>query len=195
MINTQNINKVQNSLQCKLPSELVEKYKDYSSYVHLSRSQIEKLVEFHNPFLRTDNMVIFGDEIVGSASIGVGTAYPEDMEGHFNKTVYLAFAGRLMPSTSTIHLAYFFPKTAPQAVQGESIRMAKDAFNNGLIQVKKEGTVFYVETVVKKKKMNLVLVETNISFGQAKFGLIENLRFVLTDKESIYQAIVAPDVI
>ena len=189
------LDKIEKSLQCKLPKDLAVKYENKESFVHLSSKEIEKIVEFYPPFLRTENMVIFGNEVVGSASIGVGTAFPEDMEGHYNKTIYLAFAGRLMPSTATIHLAYFFPKTAPQAIEGKSIRMDKDAFNGGLIQLKKGGTKFYVETIVIKKKINLILVETFITFGQARFGLIENLRFILTDKSSIYKAVVVPDAV
>ena len=190
-----NINKIEEALGCKIPVELAGKYSDKGIFVHLSGSEIEKTVDFYKPFLRTEQMVIFGDDIVGSSSIGVGNVFPEDMEGHFNKTIYLAFAGRLMPSTATIHIAYFFPKTAPQAVEGKSIRMDKDAFNGGLIQPKKGGSKFYVETIVTKKKMNLVLVETHIMFGQAKFGLIENLKFILTDKDSIYQAAITKDVV
>lgn len=194
MSNIKSLEKIETSLGCKLPDNLIKKYGSATIKASLNRGQIESIVDFHEPFLRTDHMLIFGDDIVGSSSIGVGRIYPEDMVGHFNTTVYLAFAGRLMPSTATIHLAYFFPETAPQAVEGESIRMAKDAFNGGLIQPKKEGTIFYVETIVKKKKLNLVLVETNIMFGKASFGLIENLRFLLTEKNSIYKAVVAPDV-
>jgi len=155
---------------------------------------MQDLLYFSPPFLRTENMVIFGDVIVGSRSIGVGTVYPEDMAGHFNDTVYLAFAGRLMPSTATIHLAHFFPDTSPQAVEGGSIKVDRDALNGGLIRPKKSGSKFYVETTVTKKKLNLVLVETSIMFGKARFGVIQNLRFVLTEKNSIFKAITIPDV-
>jgi hypothetical protein len=189
-----NIQNVERFLGHKLPVELREKYKKHSSFVKLNKNDITKTVDFFDPFLRTEKLVIFGDDIVGSASIGIGTVFIEDLVGHYNNTIYLAFAGRLMPSTATIHLAHFFPNTCPQAVEGKSIRMDKEAMNGGLLQPKKEGTIFYVESIVTKKKLNLVLLETNIMFGQAKFGLIENLKFVLTDKNSIYNAITIPDV-
>ena len=190
----ENVRKIEESLQCRIPVEIANKYGERDKLTHLNIKDIQNLLHFSPPFLRTENMVIFGDNIIGSSSIGTGTVYPEDMDGHYNNTVYLAFAGRLMPSTATIHLAHFFPDTSPQAVEGEKIKMDKDAFNGGLIQPKKGGSKFYVETTVTKKKMSLVLVETVIMFGKARFGMIQNLRFVLTEKDSIFKAVTIPDV-
>jgi hypothetical protein len=185
---------IESSLGNMLPLELRQKYQGHSKFIALSQKEIEKIVNFHPPFLRTEKMLIFGESLVGSSSIGIGTVRQEDVEGHYNKTIYLALAGRLMPSTATIHIAYFHPNTSPQAIEGKSIRMEKNAFNGGLIQPKKEGSTFFVETVVVKKKLNLILVETRIMFGSAKFGLIENLKFMLTEKDSIYKAVTVPDV-
>jgi hypothetical protein len=194
MEESQNIKNIEKVLECKIPIELASKYRGQDKFKHLSGKNIQNLLQFSPPFLRTENMVIFGDDALGSSSIGVGTVYPEDMEGHYNDTVYLAFAGRLMPSSATIHLAHYFPNTSPQAVEGENIRMDKEALNGGLLQPKKGGSKFYVETRVTKKKMALVLVETSIMFGKSRFGMIQNLRFVLTEKDSIYKAIIIPDV-
>ena len=190
-----NIQMIESFLGRKIPVEFKEKYKERSKFVKLNVDDIQKIVDFHPPFLRTEKLVIFGDDPVGSSSIGIGVVLPSDVEGHYNKTIYLALAGRLMPSTATIHLAHFFPKTSPQAIEGKSIRMDKNAINNGLIQPRERGSTFYVETIVTKKKLNLVLVETHIMFGQAKFGLIENLKFVLTEKRSIYNTVVVPEVV
>ena len=182
-------------LGCKLPKVLEEKYKDSTVIAKLNISDIEHIVEFHRPFLKTDKLIIFGDNFGNSSSIGIGYVYPEDVSGHYNNTIYLALAGKLMPSTATIHLAYFFPQSSPQAVEGNSIRMDKNAFNGGLIQPKKDGSIFFVETIIIKKKLNLILVRTNIMFGSAYFGLIEDLRFVLTEKDSIKRAVSIPDVL
>ncbi len=192
--------KIQNSevfedfLCCRVPDLLRNRYKDRKIFCKLNFEDIQKTVNFTPPFLRTQRLIIFGETFLDSSSIGVGTVWPEDMEGHYNNTIYLAFAGRLMPSTATIHLAHFFPNSSPQAVEGQSIRLDKEALNGGLLQPGKKGSTFYVETKVTKKKLNLVFVETNIMFGQAKFGLIENLKFILTVRHSFNNSIVIPEV-
>jgi hypothetical protein len=185
----------ENFFKCKIPADLGGSLSAGGEFKALDRQAIEKIVDFQSPFLRTDKMIIFGNECVGSTSIGIGKVYPRDMEGHYNSTVYLAFAGRLMPSTSTIHLAYFYPDTAPQAVEGRSIRLDDKPFNGGLLQAAPEGTTFYVKTVVTRKKLSLVEVETEIMFGAARFGLIEGLKFVLTRKDSIFRAVVPSEVV
>ena len=195
MTHKENILKIEEFLETKLPLELRNAYSQHTNYFMLDTEAIQKVVDFSHPFLKTDKIIIFGSEINGSRSIGIGKVFPQDVLGHYNSTIYLALAGRLMPSTATIHLAYFFPETSPQAIEGVSIRMEKNAFNNGLIQPQEKGSTFYVETVVTKKKLNLVIVQTRIIFGQARFGLIENLRFVLAEKHSIYKATLIPEVI
>lgn len=178
----------------RVPFELNEKYANVEIEAALEQKDIIKIIDFFPPFLRTDKLIIFGKDIVGSRSIGIGKVKKDDMEGHYNNTVYLAFAGRLMPSTTSIHLAYFFPNSAPQAIEGQSIRVEKNIYNNGLIIPSNEGSDFFVESIVLKKKLNLIYVETHIFFGNARFGLIEGLKFFLADKKSIYSAVTIPDV-
>ena len=177
-------------LGTRLPAFIRERNADRQDFHSLDEAAMMKLVAFEPPFLKTEKMVIFGDELIGSTSIGIGKVYPEDTKGHYNSTIYLALAGRLMPSTATIHLAYFFPETSPQAIEGKSIRIDREATNGGLLEPDREGTTFYVETRVHKKKVNLIECDTLIMFGEARFGLIEKLRFMLTKKDSIFNAIV-----
>ncbi len=181
-------------LGIRLPDNLREKYQCEIVSRALNQKEMMAAVDLKPPFLRTEKMVIFGNKFEESKSIGIGRIYLEDTDGHYNKTIYLALAGRLMPSTALIHLGAFFPNTNPQAFEGKSIRMDSEAYNNGLLQPGKNGSTFYVETIVRKKKINLVIVDTYIMFGSAKFGLIEELKFILTKKDSILSAVEVPEV-
>jgi hypothetical protein len=192
------LNEAEHFLGATIPEEFAAVIAGTTVSQMVNAEGIKQAIAFGDPFLRTDRLVLFkrGDNgAIPTLSIGVGKVYREDMLGHYNTTVYLAFAGRLMPSTASIHLALVCPNTSPQAVEGKSIRMAKGAFNNGLIQPAEQGTTFYVLTEITRMKLSLVFANTRIYFGAANFGMIDTLKFVLTPRDSILNAVVPPEIL
>lgn len=196
--NISSIQQAESFLGGSLPKQIRDKFANKTIIKMADQDEIIKTIDFEPPFLRTDKVVLFkdeGEDTIKKSGIGIGKVYLEDTRGHYNSTIYLALAGRLMPSTASIFLALLFPGTAPQAIEGKSIRMAKNVLNKGLLKPSKKGTTFFVEVELRKKKLQLALVNTKIFFGQVEFGLIEELVFVLTNKESIWSAIDTPEVI
>lgn len=50
------------------------------------------------------------------------------------------------------------------------------------------GTAFFVDSVILKKKLQLVIMKTTIAFDNIIYGVIEELKLMLTPKESIWSA-------
>ena len=117
----------------------------------------------------------------------MGFVSTKDTAGHYNETLFLAMCGYLMASSASVHLAMLFPSTAPQVIEANGVKPLtfSDAKENQLWKPSKQGTPFFVESRILKKKMQLVVMETKVSFGTIMFGTINELKLVLTPKESI----------
>ena len=183
-----NSNEVAEFLDISFPSSVVEDNNDKSILMKLNQQKIMKIIDFTPPFLRTEKMVVFKgeiDSVLSSTSIGVGVITPDDTAGHYNKSIFLAMCGWLMASTASIHLAAFFPKSAPQVIEASGVKPLISPENSGIWKPAVNGTPYLVETCVLKKKMKIVILRTRISFGKILFGTIELLKFIITDRESI----------
>lgn len=173
-----------------LPEHIYSRYADFEVEQIVDKKQMMSVIDFTDPFLRIDEMAILNNnsKIENSISIGMGRVYLEDTEGHYNNTIYLAMCGWLMASSASVHVAELIPEYAPQVVEAGRVRPMPGVENNGLIRPAKDGTPFFVETKVLKKKMGLLVCETNISFSNVHYGTIGNLKIFLVPKESIWTA-------
>ena len=174
----------------KLPPHLDMIYADIPCKC-LDQPEMMKIIDFHPPFLRAEKIAIFEEEnsgIKNYRSLGMGLIYPADTNGHYNSTIYLAMCGWLMASTASVHLAYNFSEFAPQVVEADKVKPFKSVDGIGSLKPRPQGTTFWVETIIRKSKLKLVLVTTNISFGNFAYGTIEDLKFILTPKDSIWKA-------
>ncbi|MBU0571679.1 MAG: hypothetical protein KJ995_06830 [Candidatus Omnitrophica bacterium] len=179
---------IEQFFETKLPDHIKNNVNDQHILSRIDKKQIMNIVDFTPPFLRIEKMIVFGNEeqIIGTRSIGMGIISQKDTDGHYNKTIYLAMCGWLMASSASIHLGVLYPKTAPQVVKADGV-MPLQLPNNkkGLWQPSFDGTAFFVETQIKNKKLQLAIAETKISFGDILYGTIEDLKLVLTPKQSI----------
>ena len=159
-------------------------------FIAYDQKDIIKQIDFHPPFLRTEKIAIFKNNsgIVNYRSLGMGTIFPKDTNGHYNSTIYLAMCGWLMASTSSVHLAYNYPNTAPQVVEADKVKPLKSLEGENILKPRLIGTTFWVETVIRKTKMKFVLATARIGFGNILYGTIEDLKFIITPKESIWAA-------
>jgi len=182
---------IQGFLKIKLPEHIKNGLKDSYVSKKLDKRQIMQLIDFTPPFLRIERMVLLGDEknILTTRSIGMGVVSAKDTEGHYNNTIFLAMCGWLMASSASVHLASLYPDTAPQVVKADGVMpLHLPADKKELWRPSDEGTVFLVETNIIKKKMQLILTETKISFHNLLYGTIKQLKLVLTPKNSIWTA-------
>lgn len=180
---------IQKFIGIKLPLHLREGLEGRSICIKAGKEQIEGAIDFRPPFLKIEKIIVsqLNDSVVGSCSIGCGTVTMDDMEGHYNNTIFLAFCGRLMGQSASTHLALLFPNTAPQIVKVERIEPILTV-DGTLWKPNKDGSVFFVETVALKKKLNVIKVNSRILFGDILFGIAYNATIVLTPKNSIYTA-------
>jgi hypothetical protein len=174
--------------QKKIPNYCT--FKDWE-FVCLEQSEIMDIIAFHPPFLKTYKIAVSLQEnegIKNYRSIGIGKITPADTNGHYNNTIFLAMCGWLMASTASIHLAYNFPEYAPQVVEANNVKPLKSLENDGILKPRSDGTTFWVETIIRKKKLGFVLASTNIGFGKVSYGTIQELKFILAGKDSIWGA-------
>lgn len=171
----------------RLPDHLKNKYNDKPIYKKLSQQQIMDIIDFMPPFLRIDKMIVFKsneDSILQSKSLAMGKITLKDMSGHYNNSVFLAMCGLLMASSASIHIAVLYPETSPQVVEANGVK----AEEKKVWKPADEGTYFWVETTIVKKKLNLIITKPRISFDKVPFGTVNELKIVLMQKDLIWQA-------
>ncbi|MDO8675577.1 MAG: hypothetical protein Q7K71_05635 [Candidatus Omnitrophota bacterium] len=191
------IQEVEDFFGKQLPFDLRDRYSNKEILLKADQKKMMTVLAFTPPFLRANKIIIFKSDNSRpecTSSIVVGSISRQDTKGHYNETIYLALAGLLMPSSGTVHVAFQYPEFTPQAVEAEHVFLANGALNNGLIQPRKEGTTFYAETRIIKKKLQLVFGTTKIFFGVSAFGEITSVKFYLTNKDLIWKAVEVPEV-
>lgn len=189
------LNETQIFLGTKLPNHIRNMLGEEKILKKIMQKEIMKTIDFTPPFLRIEKIIVFGDEnnIIGSHSIGMGMLTQKDTAGHYNKTIYLAMCGWLMASAASVHISILYPETAPQVVKADGVMpLQLPTDKKGLWQPSSDGTVFFVETKVKNKKLQLVIAETKISFANVLYGTIRDLKLMLTPKQSILTAKTLP---
>jgi len=183
------MNEIQEFLGVKLPIHIQNELEGKNVHIKAGQEQIRNTIAFTRPFMKIEKIVILkdSDDIVGTYSIGSGRVTMDDMEGHYNNTIFLAFCGRLMGQSASTHLALLFPETAPQIVKVERIKPIINADDN-LWKPNKNGSIFLVETDVLRKKAHIIQVDSKISFGELIFGIAYNATIVLMPKDTIRDA-------
>lgn len=171
-----------------IPVDIKKKNTFEKIYRKLNQKQIMELIDFTPPFLRIDKMIISDvskDSVLGSTSLGMGVITPQDTTGHYNESIFLAMCGWLMASSASIHIAALFPTKAPQVIEASGVKPLITPENSGIWKPSTNGTTFFVETTIVKKKLQLVVVRTTITFGKILFGTIELLKLILTEKSTL----------
>lgn len=190
MVEHSTIDEIQGFLNVKLPGHISEEIKTRSIFRQVDQKQIMEAIDFRPPFLRIEKMVILGTDdnsVLKSKAISIGTMTQEDTEGHYNNTVFLAYCGRLMGQAASAHIGLLFPNTAPQVVKVDRIRPIKSQ-DTSIWKPNREGSIFLIESVIIKSKLQVSVVDSRFSFGDLVFGIANNATIVATPKESIYKA-------
>lgn len=196
-IHESNIGKIEDFFGVSLPEHIKGQYKDKQIYKELNKQEIMKIIAFRPPFLRIDKMVVFNnnEDILQSKGLGMGVITLKDTAGHYNDTIFLAMCGWLMASSASIHLAVFYSQRYdPQVIKASGVRPLLSVENSGIWKPSNENTVFFVESNILKKKMGIILMETNITFGKIIYGTIEELTMFLARKGLIWAAKEIPNV-
>jgi len=191
-LNKLSINDVENFFGFPLPDHLKETCQDNYLTEKFDQKQIMKVIDFVPPFLKIQKMVVLSTDrqnILQAKSLGIGVVTPKDTTGHYNQTIYLAMCGWLMASSASVFLAILFPTTAPQVVEANGVKpFPLSGEMKGLWKPASPGTTFFVESTIIKKKLQLIVMKTTITFDNIHFGVIEELKLVLTPKDSIWSA-------
>lgn len=179
---------IENFLGTAIPSYIKDNSKQTYLFEKFNPEQIRKVIDFTPPFLKIEKMVVLGfdrQNILNLKGLGTGMLTTNDTKGHYNDTIFLAQCGQLMGSAASIYLAILFPSTAPQVIEVDSIRPSKD---KTLWKPSLKGSRFFIETHILKKKMQVIIVNVRITFGEIFMGEVEKLKLILTPKDSIWGA-------
>jgi len=183
-----NKQQIENFFGTPVPNYVKENVSEIYLFEKFDRGQITKTIDFTPPFLKIEKMVVVGSDrknILNLKGLGTGMLTTNDTKGHYNDTIFLAQCGQLMGSAASIYLAILFPSTAPQVIEVDSIRPSKD---KTLWKPSREGSRFFIETHILKKKMQVIIVNVRITFGEIFMGEVEKLKLILTPKDSIWGA-------
>lgn len=173
---------------CALPERIKIICMDGCLLGQFDQKEIMGIIDFVPPFLRIDKMALIGSDrtdILRIRSLASGILTVEDTKGHYNDTVFLAKCGQLMGSAASIYLAILFPSTAPQVIEVDRIRPSDD---KTLWKPSPGGSRFFIETVILRKKLHVIIVNVKITFGEIFMGEVEKLKLALTAKDSIWAA-------
>lgn len=171
-----------------LPNYIKELCKNNYILEKFNQQQIMEIIDFSRPFLKIEKMIVLGldrNDILQNISLATGILTTNDTKGHYNDTIFLAECGRLMGSAASIYLAILFSSTAPQVVEVDHIKPSKD---RTLWKPSSRGSRFFIETRILKKKLQVIIVNVKITFGDIFMGEVEKLKLVLTPKDSIWEA-------
>jgi len=182
------LSEIQNFLGLPLPVHIQEGLTGHSIIKKADQNMIMDTIDFTPPFLRTEKIMIFGnkDDFINSRSLGIGRLTLQDTEGHYNNSVFLAFCGRLMGQSASSHLALLYPNTSPQVVKVDHIEPITST--DTIWKPNKNGSMFFVETDLLKKRLQVTKVNSRISFGGLVFGIADDATIVLSPKDSINSA-------
>lgn len=176
-----------------VPNYVKENTPETYLFDKFDREEIMKTIDFTLPFLKIEKMAVLGSNrqnIFNLKGLATGILTTNDTKGHYNDTIFLAQCGQLMGSAASIYLAILFPTTAPQVIEVDSIRPSKD---KTLWKPSLKGSRFFIETHILKKKMQVIIVNVRITFGEIFMGEVERLKLILTAKNSIWGAKELPD--
>lgn len=182
-----------------LPDHIKESCKDNYVFERFDQKQIMGVIDFAPPFLKIQKIAVLSIDrrsILQTKSLGMGIVTPQDTAGHYNETIFLAMCGWLMASAASVFLAILFPTTAPQVIEANGVRpfpLLEEA--KELWKPASSGTTFFVESTIIKKRLQLIIMKTTISFDNILYGVIEELRLVLTPKGSIWSARPLPSLV
>lgn len=185
------LKEIEGFLNCKLPQHIQTSCKKLIQINKLDPTAIMAVIDFEKPFLKTEKFIIgtiLEKDRTQSYGIGMGIVTLDDTRGHYNDTIFLAFCGWLMASTASIHLAVLAPKTAPQVIEAIGVKPIFSPQNKNVWKPHPDGTRFFVETRIIKKKLSLAVVNTDITFGDIRYGTVDELKLLITPRESIFQA-------
>lgn len=168
----------------KLPDSLAVDYSNRKILGTYSLKQIMEIIDFTPPFLKISDMVLFAgkdESLSNSSSIATGIISPRDTKGHYNESIFLSLCGGLMASSASIHLAIIFPETAPEVIEANGVK----PIDKNIWKPAESGTRFWVESVIIKKKMNLVITYPKIYFGALPYAVVDELKLMLLDKKLV----------
>ncbi len=190
LLRSVHVSRVESFIGCRLPEMIKSRY--INDWVHKTYNQEEicQVIDFKPPFLKIDKVITFDSyekgNFVTKKSLSVGRLYIEDVDGHFNNTIFLAKCGQLMGQAASILIGALNPGTAPQVVEVDRIQpILSDEY---LWQPRKEGSIFFVESEVRRRRLHISIVNVLVSFGDILMGKVEGLKLILTPKESIWTA-------
>ena len=183
-----NVKQIEDYFGVAVPSYIKEKSRENYLFEKFDKKQIMKVIDFSPPFLKIEKMVVLGfdrQDLSTTRGVGTGILSIDDTKGHYNDTIFLAQCGWLMGSAASVYLAILFPSTAPQVVEVDRIRPSTDRI---LWKPSPNGSRFFIEICILKKKLQVVIVNVKITFGEIFMGEVEKLKLVLTPKDSIWKA-------
>lgn len=192
LLNKISLRHIENFFGFTLPEHIKETCKDNYVFERFDQKQIMGVIDFAPPFLKIQKIIVLSTDrrsILQTKSLSMGMVTPKDTTGHYNETIFLAMCGWLMASAASVFLAMLFPTTAPQVIEANGVKplpLLEEA--KGLWKPAPSGTTFFVESTVIKKRLQLVVMKTTISFDNVLYGVIEELKLVLTSKGSIWSA-------
>ncbi len=156
--------------------------KDINGFDKYDMDQIQKIIPFKPPFLRIEKIATFNfgnNDKKYTESVGMGIVTKEDTKGHYNDSIYLAMCGKLMGQTASIHSAILFRDYLPQVVE---VNMIKPARDSKLWKPIEDGNYFFINSKIIRKKLNVVIVNVKIFFGDIFVGEVEGLKIALLSK-------------
>lgn len=185
-----NIDLIEKSIGCKLPEKVKNRYINDWIHTTYKNKDISKIIDFEEPFLKINRVVVFDSFKKGKfeqiKSLSVGKMYLDDVQGHYNNTIFLAKCGQLMGQAASILIGALNPDTAPQVVEVDRIKPILS--EEYLWQPRSEGSYFFVESEIIRKKMHVYIVNVHVSFGDILMGKVEGLKLLLTPRNSIWSA-------
>lgn len=182
-----NRQQIKNFFGTAVPNLLMDDSRKNYLFETFDQKQIMGVIDFTPPFLKIEKIAVLGldrDDILQIRGLASGVLTLEDTKGHYNDTIFLAKCGWLMASAASIYLAILFSSTAPQVIQADGVR----PIEKQIWKPADQGTSFWVEVNIIKKKMQLVITSTRILFDEILYGAVDKLKLVLATKESIWEA-------
>jgi len=165
-----------------LPVQIRNDYREMRILTELDQQRITQVIDYSPPFLKVEKIIIAGDRTgdpCHSRSLATGRIGQDETAGHYNNSIFLALCGQLMASSTSIHLAALFPKTAPQVIEASGVKPVDLSSATKLLRPAKQGSVFFIDSQIIRRKLRLVSATTNIYFGDIHYGVIEDLKFLL----------------
>ena len=158
-------------------------FKDSEILKTSQQEELIKVIDFTPPFLKIDRYITFNvkaDSKILSKGLGGGLMTIEDIEGHNDADMFLAFCGKLLGQGMCIHVGMIYPEDCAKEIK--VVNLHPSAIRDFLWNVDERECPFFVETTMDYQGKDHIIMRGKICSEYLNLAYIDNFKIEIRDR-------------